>query len=159
MSLDDQTMASTVFTYADAQRLLSSSANGVVRIPDGVTEIAEGAFYDCTNLNSVQFPNTLTKIGVGAFEDCTNLNSVEFPNGLAKIGGWAFRDCSNLTSIHFPNGLTKIGNCAFYGCINLTSVQLPSLTEIGEEAFAASVEIVRVDEVNSQMHAGSQVMA
>jgi len=43
------------------------------------------------------------------------------------------------------------------GCTSLTSVQLPSLTEIGEDAFDASVEIVRVDEVNSQMHAGSQV--
>ena len=103
---------STVFTRADAQRLLSSSANGVVRIPNGVTKI---------------------------------------------IAGEAFARCSNLTSIQFPNGLTEIGEGAFYGT-NLTSVQMPSLTEIGYDAFAASVEIVRVDEVNNQMHAGSQVM-
>ena len=105
-------MASTVFTQADAQRLLNSSANGVVRIPDGVTEIEQNAF----------------------------------------------RECTNLTSVQFPNGLTEIGWYALSGCINLTKVQLPSLTKTGRDSFDASVEIVRVDEVNSQMHAGSQVM-
>ena len=175
---------STVFTRADAQRLLSSSANGVVRIPDGVTEIGYRAFVDCTNLTSVQFPNGLTKIGAYAFSHCTNLTSIHFPNGLTEIGKHAFCD-TNLTSIHFPNGLTKIGTYAFVrclglisvefpnglteigagafkDCIKLISVQLPSLTEIGADAFSqpygCTVEIVRVDEVNSQMHAGSQVM-
>ena len=66
---------STVFTGADAQRLLNSSANGMVRIPDGVTKIAEEAFAGCNNLTSVDFPNGLTEIGACAFE-CTNLNSV-----------------------------------------------------------------------------------
>ena len=50
-----------------------------------------------------------------------------------------------------------IGENAF-ACTKLTSVQLPSLTEIGEVPFAASVGIVRVDVVNNQMHAGSQVV-
>ena len=173
-------MASIVFTQTDAQRLLSNSANGVVRIPDDVTEIAACGFAGCTNLTSVQFPNGLTEIGEYAFACYRNLTSVQFPNGLTKIGAYAFHGCTNLTSTHFPNGLTWIGAGAFEGCFNLisfqfpnsvtrigwgafaectnlSSVKLPSLTEI-KEAFAASVEIVRVDEVNSQMHAGSQVM-
>ena len=152
-------MESIVFTRADAKRLLNSSANGVVRIPDGVTEIAEKAFQSCNDLTSVQFPNGLTKIGTAAFDDCYKLTSVEFPNGLTEIGDSAFYGCRSLTSVEFPNGLTKIGNAAFLGCTNLISVQMPSLTEIGEIAFyGCNAEIVRVDEVNSQMHAGSQVM-
>ena len=50
------------------------------------------AFYQCSNLTSVEFPEGLKKIGVGAFERC-NLTSVEFPEGLEEIGNDAFRGC------------------------------------------------------------------
>ena len=69
------------------------------------------AFYQCSNLTSVEFPEGLKKIGVGAFERC-NLTSVEFPEGLEEIGNDAFRGCK-LKSVKLPESLKIIGDNAF----------------------------------------------
>ena len=45
-------------------------------IPDGVTSIGYGAFYNCDNLTSLTIPNSVTSIGKYAFSDCSSLNSV-----------------------------------------------------------------------------------
>ena len=39
-------------------------------IPNGVTSIGGGAFYDCTGLTSVTIPNSVTSIGKSAFSGC-----------------------------------------------------------------------------------------
>ena len=41
-----------------------------VDIPDSVTSIGNGAFYDCSSLRSVVIPDSVTSIGERAFEDC-----------------------------------------------------------------------------------------
>lgn len=50
-----------------------------VVIPEGVTAIAPGAFYEYTKLKSVTFPKTLKSIDRTAFWDCTQLERVTFP--------------------------------------------------------------------------------
>ncbi len=47
-------------------------------IPDGVTEIAEGAFSGCTGLTSITIPTSVTKIGSYAFDWCNNLSEVYY---------------------------------------------------------------------------------
>ena len=107
-----------------------------VFIKEGVTSIGKGAFYGCTELNSVTFPEGLTDIGMWAFQYCTGLTSVTFPEGLTSIGYRAFEDCTGLTSVTFPEGLTSIGGSAFNKCSGLTSVTFPDgLTSIGDDAF------------------------
>ncbi len=49
-----------------------------VYVPDGVKEIAPGAFSDMKLLRSVVLPASLEKIGAGAFADCGVLNTVFF---------------------------------------------------------------------------------
>ena len=63
-------------------------------IPEGVTEIGEAAFYNCSGITSVTIPEGVTKIGPAAFEGC-GLTSITIPESVTEIGGEAFC-CKNL---------------------------------------------------------------
>jgi len=39
-------------------------------IPDGATDVGEGAFKNCIGLQSVVIPDSVTKIWSSAFYDC-----------------------------------------------------------------------------------------
>ncbi|MBR4075968.1 MAG: leucine-rich repeat domain-containing protein [Lentisphaeria bacterium] len=75
-------------------------------IPDGVTDIGDKAFADCTKLTSITIPNSVTSIGDGAFSWCRSLTSITIPDSVTSIGEWAFSRCSNLTSITIPAKFT-----------------------------------------------------
>ena len=62
-----------------------------VVIEDGVTNIGENAFLNCSSLTSVTIPNTLTNIGYYAFYGCSSLTSVTIPNTVTNIGQGAFK--------------------------------------------------------------------
>ena len=96
--------------------------NGVGIIPEGVTEIVESAFEDCTSLTSVVIPEGVTAIGNSAFCECTSLTSVVIPEGETEIGNYAFYNCTSLTSIEIPSSVTEIGRSALKGCTSLTSI-------------------------------------
>ncbi|WP_299229437.1 leucine-rich repeat protein [uncultured Bacteroides sp.] len=102
--------------YADPVPLTTA------KLPQGVTGIGSGAFYNCAALTSIELPASLTSIGNYAFGLCSALTSIELPASLTSIGMNAFRDCTSLTSIELPDGMTSIGNFAFYYCTALTSV-------------------------------------
>lgn len=59
-------------------------------IPDSVTNIAEGAFYWCSNLKNVTIPNTVQNVGGFAFFGCKNLVNITIPNSVTSIGDKAF---------------------------------------------------------------------
>ena len=108
-----------------------------VKLPKGLTNIGDCAFYECNGLTSVSIPNSVTSIGDNAFVDCSGLTSISIPNSVSNIGQRAFYGCSGLTSIFIPNSVTSIGGGAFYGCSGLTSISIPnSVTSIGEGAFS-----------------------
>ena len=79
-----------------------------------------------SNIQKVIIESGVTSIGNGAFHDCSGLNSVTIPNSVTRIGYNAFDGCSSLTSITIPNSMTTIGNGAFSGCTGLTSVVIGS---------------------------------
>ena len=69
-------------------------------IPNGVTEIGEGAFRWCSSLQSIDIPNSVTAIGESAFHGCKSLQSIDIPNSVTAIGKYAFWGCTSLQSIH-----------------------------------------------------------
>ncbi len=105
-------------------------------IPDSVSCIGSGAFYDCKSLRSVVIPKSVISIGEGAFEFCSSLRSVVIPKSVISIGEGAFKFCSSLRSIVIPDGITCIGEGAFSNCKSLTDIVIPdSVTSIGDKAF------------------------
>ena len=71
-----------------------------VVIPDGITEVGEGAFYANYSLKSISIPSSVTTIGNLAFLSCSSLSSVNIPNTVTEIGDGAFSYCTSLTGIN-----------------------------------------------------------
>ena len=129
---------------------MPTSFKGTYVIPEGIKQIAGGAFYECSSLTSVTIPNSVTSIGYEAFRSCSSLTSITIGNSVTSIGISAFWDCSSLTSITIPNSVTSIGDCAFFGCYSLTSITIPnSVTSIGNYAFLGCSSLTSVTIGNS----------
>lgn len=87
-------------------------------------------------------PDDVTEIGPGAFFECLGLTEIHIPDGVKEIGDYAFQGCSELKEINIPEGVTRIGNYAFYGCTSIHHLQIPrSVTEIGEFALKHCTEL------------------
>ena len=113
----------------------SSSIKKVV-IGNGVTKIANSAFYGCTNLTSVSLPDSLEDIGSAAFYDCKGLTTVVIPANVYEISQSAFEGCSNLSKVTLQCNLWKIGAAVFRNCSSLTTINIPEQLEtVGYNAF------------------------
>ncbi len=105
-------------------------------IPNSITTIGKGAFYECPGLTSVTIGNSVKTIGNYAFEGCTGLTSIEIPDSVTRIGGVAFKDCSGLISVTIGNSVTTIAEGAFGSCIGLTSVTINSGSIVGNKSYS-----------------------
>ena len=78
-----------------------------VIIKDGVKNIGECAFRNCSNLVSANIPDTITSIGWDAFYGCRSLREIYIPDSVTRIGPAAFDKCDSLMSVSIPMS-TKI---------------------------------------------------
>ncbi len=131
----------TAVTLPSALKSLGESAfmfSGLtsVKIPSGVTEIPDNAFYGCFSLKSATIASGVTSIGSEAFYSCSALTDLTLPSTLKTIGEYAFHKCTELKSMAIPSSVTEIPEGLFYECSGLTSVTLPSgLKSIGGASF------------------------
>lgn len=68
-------------------------------VPQGITAIAAGAFFNAHRLTAVNLPDSLESIGDNAFDSCWSLTSIRLPENLQYIGEGAFASCVSLPSI------------------------------------------------------------
>ena len=133
------------YDYDNLSPVYNNSNVKKVVIEDGVTNIEDTAFWNCTSLTSITIPDSVTSIGYRAFLNCNSLTSITIPDGVTSIGSFAFYSCSSLTSITIPDGVTSIGTAAFSYCSNLKSITIPdSVTSIGMNAFSKSFNLTTI---------------
>jgi hypothetical protein len=133
--------------------------SGGYTVPDRVTNIGSGAFYDCNNLTGVAIANSVisigdyafysclnlagmtigtnvTSIGNAAFQNCPHLTNIIIPDSVTNLGVWAFANCWRVANVSMGNGLAGIGGFAFYACDGLANVTIPDcVADIGVYAF------------------------
>ena len=137
------------------QYACGKSAMDVV-ILDGVTKIADGAFYNCDYIANICIPSTVTEIGEATFGDCNGLENVYITDLLAwlqikfsskasnplSIAGNLYVNAELLTEIVIPETVTSIGDYAFTNAKHLTSVTLhDGITSVGIEAFGDALNV------------------
>ena len=122
----------------------------VIVIPDGVTSIADKAFYYCDELNVVTIPESVTSIGTSAFAGCIRLVDINLPEGMTSIEAGTFDSCASLSGIKLPESITTIEEYAFSGCINFSKIKLPDgLKTIGDNAYASCINLTKLEIPNS----------
>ncbi len=105
-----------------------------VTLPEGITDIGEGAFAHCS-FTEIEFPSTLKTIGDSAFES-TDLTALQLPVGVTTIGKGAFSN-SPIATVSIPETVTDIGESAFFATF-IRSVMIPSgITVINDSVFAS----------------------
>ena len=122
-------------------------------LPDSVSSIGDWAFWNCRSLTDIVIPDSVNSIGDRVFSGCCSLKSLVIPDSVSSIGESAFEDCTSLSSLVIPEGVTSIGHCAFRGCYSLSNIVIPNgVTSIGGCAFSrckSLVEVVIPDSVTS----------
>lgn len=139
-----------------------------VYIPATVESIGDGAFENCTNLNTVYLSEAtaLSSIGRYAFKGTTALGAIDlsetavtvirtgafYGSGIATaalgnavaIEAQGFYDCEKLTSVTttVAGNIMSVGSMAFYNCMNLQDVSGISQSEdaiIAKDAFSLQI--------------------
>lgn len=122
-------------TYLEDSMFLEEGQSSSLEIPDSVTSIGKNAFRECP-IEAIVLPKDITEIAEGAFSNCTCLASVEIPAGVKKINASAFSGCSALLKVILPDTLETIDTKAFFGCTMLGTITVPeSVTKIGDCAM------------------------
>ena len=124
------------YAFYDCTELMS------VEIPEGVTQIGESAFACCQSLESVTIPGSVTEIGEGAFESCDSMMVLELASGLKCVGAFAFSECVALRELVLPNTVERIERSAFAGTMALHELVIPgNVQEIGDNAFNGCIQL------------------
>ena len=100
-----------------------------VILSEGITEIYDGAFSNCSKIEQVVFPSSLKAIGEYAFDDCRSIEQIDFPANLQAIGKRAFSNCNSLTSINLPSSIETLGEECFYSCGKLQVLDMSKVPD------------------------------
>jgi hypothetical protein len=128
-------------------------------IPDHIKNIEPNAFYNCSNMEKVEFanvvtigehsfdncralgfldiPNSVNNIKEAAFLHCIGLEDVDIPDNITYLGPGVFEECTSLKIAKLGKGITKLEHSVFFGCTQLEMVEIPNtITQITSAAFA-----------------------
>jgi hypothetical protein len=127
-----------------------------VKLPEGLTSIADSLFNDCKSLKAITIPEHVTVIDKHSFFRCQSLKDLHIGKCVEKIAKEAFWYCSALEKITVdsenpnyssPEGTNVIVETATNVLLKgvATSVIPPFVTEIGAWAFTGCVGLKSVE--------------
>lgn len=71
-------------------------------MPDSITEIGYGAFYNCTLLKNINIPKGVKVINERTFEHCLSLRKLSIPSNIETItDGYAEKIYEGINSYYF----------------------------------------------------------
>lgn len=115
-----------------------------VVISEGITQIGEGAFNGCKNLESIVIPSSVKVIPLNMARNCSNLKSVVIPEGVTVISEGAFSTTA-LETIEIPSTVVELGKHSFSSCGSLTEVVIPdSVTTLGDYTFTLCSKLEKI---------------
>ena len=128
-------------------------------VPEGISGLAEGCFYDCDQLTTVHLPDSLTTVGERAFAQCDALRGIKLPEGVTVIGDRVFASCSVLEAVAIPAAVKTIGSDVFADCPALRHIFFDGTKNqwntLYPERIGKDVTIYCVDGTISQGNANS----
>mgnify|MGYP002533154196 CR=1 FL=1 len=145
------------YFYDDHDRVNSLKS---VILPESITSIGNGAFFNCSSLTEITIPSSVTSIGDSAFS-YSAVESILIPKSVETIGFGAFAFCPlKAYSVEADNanyaskgGVLYNSDCSkliVYPAGAATSFEIPSgVTEIGDAAFYGCVLLTDVTIPNS----------
>ena len=104
-------------------------------LPDSVSSIGDWAFWNCRSLTDIVIPDSVNSIGDRVFSGCCSLKSLVLPDSVSSIGESAFEDCTSLSSLVIPEGVTSIGDGAFWGCSFPYDLKKELISRFGDKIF------------------------
>jgi len=128
----------TFTVKAIGYRAFKDSNISEITIPDSVETIRKEAFFNCGNLNFVNFGENshLISLEDGAFLN-SHIRNITIPDSVEIIGDATFSHCENLDSVNFGENsrLSLITRNAFFAS-NIREITIPdSVRTIGRQAF------------------------
>lgn len=107
-----------------------------VKLNDLIEIIPDNCFFNCKQLEEVEFGKNVKIIDEDAFYGCISLKKVTLPKNLKVINGRAFALCDHLTEVDLGESLLIIDNSAFYNCMRLEKIKIPeSVKVLGDDCF------------------------
>ena len=101
-------------------KMLYKNKMSIVVMEDGITDIGEYAFAECTDLTGITFPVTLKNIGNYAFYKSKLSANITLPQKVMTIGTYAFSGVSALSEVSMPDSVQTIGTKAFDSNVSVT---------------------------------------
>lgn len=119
----------------DKQGLLQTMNIVECKLPETLTGLSGGVFFECKSLEHVNLPDGIRLINQYCFSGCTKLQLEALPSGLTAIAADAFKSCAALTLTELPATIKTIGGDAFNES-GVAFTTLPrDLEKIGERTF------------------------
>lgn len=113
-----------------------SQAKFTNNVLPGKTDGVKQGILQTMNVVEVILPETLTGLSSGAFYQCRKLEKINLSDAIKSINQYCFSGCSKLKLEKLPAYLTSIGPDAFRGCYSLELTELPeTIKSIRGDAF------------------------
>ena len=104
-------------------------------------------------------PESVTSMYEGAFSECSGLESVIIENGVKSIPGDTFRDCTSLTTVTIPASIAELSSSAFGGCTKLEFIVVDNASSDNSVEIAEGLGLKVIKHDSDRGYGGSNKSA